>query len=382
MDQLFPTTVDEPSSADVDWLADLAAKSSLLDRAAGPGPQYSPSYYGIGNGVPLTNFGVNQGWTDQRTLPRFIGDVNGDGKLDFIGIGYGGIYVSIFDPNRGFGQPALVSPSSSPSNFGVTQIGDANGDGRSDLVSFRTDGTSISYGQADGTFDVTQVNQNRLAIADFGVNQGWRSQDETPRVVGDINGDGKADIVGFGTAGVWVALGTGGQGSAAFGPIKFGIADWGLDQGWSSDQIYHRMLADVNGDGKADIVGFGNEGVSVSLSNGDGTFAPMIFALDNFGNDQGWDLQNKFPRLTGDLNHDGRADIVGFGAGTTYVAYGQADGTFSGFYEEQSEYFTSSVGWNDDNLLHHVVASNGDIFGFGYDGIFGVHNWYGQPLPG
>ena len=36
--------------------------------------------------------------------------------------------------------------------------------------------------------------------------------------------------------------------------------------GWISDDRYPRLLADVNGDGKADIVGFADGGVLVSLA--------------------------------------------------------------------------------------------------------------------
>ncbi len=37
--------------------------------------------------------------------------------------------------------------------------------------------------------------------------------------------------------------------------------------GWSSDDSYPRQLADVNADGRADIVGFGNAGVWVALAD-------------------------------------------------------------------------------------------------------------------
>ena len=43
--------------------------------------------------------------------------------------------------------------------------------------------------------------------------------------------------------------------------------------GWSSQDLYPRELADVNGDGMADIVGFGNAGVFVALATGGGNFA-------------------------------------------------------------------------------------------------------------
>ncbi len=51
--------------------------------------------------------------------------------------------------------------------------------------------------------------------------------------------------------------------------------------GWRS---IPRLLADITGDGRADIVGFGERGVFVALSNGDGSFAftPQL-ALEDFG---------------------------------------------------------------------------------------------------
>lgn len=343
----------------------------------------APSYYSFRFGMVLDDFGVDQGWTNQSTFTRHIGDVDGDGQVDIVGIGYGGVLVSIFDRNNGWPHPELVASSSNPkSDFGVTQLADVNGDGRADLISFKAAGTSVSYGQANGTFDVSQIGQHITALSNFGDQQGWQSQDRTPRLVADVNGDGKGDVIGFGAAGVWVSLATGGAGSNAFQAAKLGIADFGVEQGWTSDQIYHRALADVNGDGRADIVGFGDEGVVVSLSNGDGTFAPMKFAIDDFGADQGWSTQDAFPRIFGDLNKDGRADIVGFGADKIYVAYGQSDGTFSGMHEEYRGEFTGPQGWTSENMFPRFILPDGSLFGFGYDGIYALSNLYGQPLPG
>ena len=39
----------------------------------------------------------------------------------------------------------------------------------------------------------------------------------------------------------------------------------------------------MTGDGRADIVGFGDAGVWVALNNGNGTFAAPKLAVDNFG---------------------------------------------------------------------------------------------------
>jgi hypothetical protein len=81
-----------------------------------------------------------------------------------------------------------------------------------------------------------------------------------------VNGDGRIDIVGFGNAGVAVALGNGdGSFQAVTNDLRAFAPGAG---GWGSEDSYPRHLADVNGDGAADIVGFGYGGVSEALSHG------------------------------------------------------------------------------------------------------------------
>ena len=66
--------------------------------------------------------------------------------------------------------------------------------------------------------------------------------------------------------------------------------------GWSSDDTYPRELADVNADGRADIVGFGNAGVWVSLATAGGHFAAPTFELNAFGvNAGGWSSNDSLP---------------------------------------------------------------------------------------
>ncbi|MBV9583406.1 MAG: VCBS repeat-containing protein [Alphaproteobacteria bacterium] len=93
---------------------------------------------------------------------------------------------------------------------------------------------------------------------------GWTSQDAFPRLLADINNDGKADIVGFGSSGVFDALATGGGG---FGSPQADLQNFGTDPsagGWSSQDLFPRALGDVTGDGRADIVGFASNGVVVA----------------------------------------------------------------------------------------------------------------------
>jgi Ca2+-binding RTX toxin-like protein len=59
------------------------------------------------------------------------------------------------------------------------------------------------------------------------------------------------------------------QPSPGFGPMALRHGNFGASDsagGWSSDDRFPRELADVNGDGRADIMGFGNAGVYVALA--------------------------------------------------------------------------------------------------------------------
>jgi FG-GAP-like repeat len=152
-----------------------------------------------------------------------------------------------------------------------------------------------------------------FVLSAFGVGAGgWSSNDLYPRVVADVDGDRKVDIVGFGQNGVYVSLATGVGG---FASPQLVLSAFGIGAGgWSSNDAYPRVLADVNGDGKADIVGFGYNGVYVSLATGGGNFAPPALVLSAFGvGAGGWTSNDTYPRVLADVNGDGKADIVGFG---------------------------------------------------------------------
>jgi len=319
----------------------------------------------------VANFNPAFGWASQDQCPRHVADVNGDGYLDIVGFGIAGVLVSFGSANGSFTGAALQLADYGQNSGWATdngfhrELADVNGDGRADILGFGFAGTLVSLAKADGTFAPVST-----GIADFGVNQGWANQNGFARTVGDVNGDGKADIVGFGFAGALVALG---NGDGTFRSVKTAISNFGVNQGWTSDNTFHRAVADVNGDGKADIVGFGIAGTLVALSKGDGTFADAQLVLQDFGTNQGWASNDSFSRLVVDVNGDHIADIVGFGTAGTLVAFGKGDGTFTQASLDVGD-FGRIQGWSSDNTFHREVADVNkdglaDIVGFGIAGV-------------
>jgi hypothetical protein len=134
--------------------------------------------------------------------------------------------------------------------------------------------------------------------------------ERNPRLVADLGGDGRGDLVGFGDTGVWTALG---NGDGTFQTPRVVLAGFGQEAGGWRIERHPRFLADLRGNGRADIVGFGDAGVYVALSNGDGTFGQVTFVLADFGAEAGgWHVE-RHPRFVPDLCGYGRADIFGFG---------------------------------------------------------------------
>jgi hypothetical protein len=109
-----------------------------------------------------------------------------------------------------------------------------------------------------------------LWVANYGYNAGGWRVDRHPRTLADVNGDGLEDVVGFGNAGVYVSLSSGDD----FAAPSLWVASYGYDAGGWRVNRHPREVVDVDGDGDADIVGFGNAGVYVSLSTGSGYTSP------------------------------------------------------------------------------------------------------------
>ena len=127
--------------------------------------------------------------------------------------------------------------------------------------------------------------------------------------VADMNGDGKMDIVGFGADGVYVSLK---KGANFDSPIRW-TSEFTNSTVWHSKK-HLRYLIDINNDGLPDIAGFGENGVYVSLNTQTG-FKSSEKWHDKFGFSaisDNWKVEYDM-RMFHDLNNDGFPDILGFG---------------------------------------------------------------------
>ena len=73
--------------------------------------------------------------------------------------------------------------------------------------------------------------------------------------------------------------------------------NWGVE--------FPRFAVDLTGDGKADVIGFGTDGVWVSLANGQGGFSTPVFVPNDssgqgqFGYGQEWRTEKHVRTLAG-----------------------------------------------------------------------------------
>jgi FG-GAP-like repeat/PASTA domain len=177
-------------------------------------------------------------------------------------------------------------------------------------------------GTPAGAADPPRATAPHTAVAGFGYDQGWRT-DRHLRLLTDLNGDGRADIVGFAEDGVYTGIN---RADGTFTPQTPAVSNFGYAQGWRIG-VHPRWVDDVTGDGRPDIVGIGDAGVYTAVGRGDGTFEPIKFVLAAFGA-AGRTATTKF--FLTDTDGDRRADVVSVGDGSgVQVAAGQPDGSFS-----------------------------------------------------
>jgi hypothetical protein len=215
------------------------------------------------------------------SVPRIaIADFNNDGKLDF-SVPFGNsVAVLLGNGNGTFGSPTLFFDGGPASIVSA----DFNGDGKPDIAAGGSSGLAILLGNGDGTFQPAAFPYTTTGLGFL--------------LTGDLNGDGKADLVGDYIQSPLVFLGNG-NGTFAL-PTYFGT---------DCCFVSAAALADVNGDGKPDVIAYDGIGSGtfngIFLGNGDGTFDPSEILIPYSYPD------HTHPSVqAADMNGDGKPDLI------------------------------------------------------------------------
>jgi hypothetical protein len=259
------------------------------------------------------------GWLpNQYGSTTMFADINGDGRADVCGRGVSGV-VCAHSTGNSFGPTSVRTSGSqfsdahgwnvSETYFGTLRLADVNGDGRPDLCGRSSGGIVCALNNGSGSFGLAYD-----WTSDFSNVAGWNAPEyATSLQFGDIDGDGKADVCGRGTSSVACALSTGGSFRPSYLWTRTGR--FSNLEGWNWQPSYYRSLrlADMDGDGKADLCGRSASGIECAKSSGT-TFGSNNLLVTEFTNAGGW-LPEVYgtTMMLGDINGDAKVDVCGRG---------------------------------------------------------------------
>jgi hypothetical protein len=220
-----------------------------------------------------------------------LGDLNGDAKPELVIVNpeignSGGLSVLVNAGDGSFETRRDYEMSGGPERVA---IGDLNGDGKADVATADASTASVLLNRGDGSLGPGREYCRSCPISEVA----------NAIAIADVNGDGKADLVAYWdegnysqTVSVLLNKGLGSFSSRRSYEISYPESPW-------------LAIVDLNGDGKPDFAApdlyAGESGLSVLLNKGAGMFEPGLYY--RFGGDAN-------AVASADLNGDGKPDIA------------------------------------------------------------------------
>lgn len=260
--KIFPKT---HQSADIDG----DGRDELIAR--GPGgihiDHYDPE---SGQWTPMKN-GPHcpdaDGWDQRPYYDTFqCADIDGDGKAEILARGAIGITIWKYAPSStGDWKTLNPGPALSDANgwdqpqfYRTIQFADIDGNNRAELIARGADG--IVAWRYEPSNDSWSRLPNGPAWSDA---VAWnRPEYYTTIQCADVDGDGWAELIGRGEAGLITYKFTGQKWEEL--PSSFGESDWSDNWGWNQPQYFETIqFADVLGTGVVQAVGYGPYGLDI-----------------------------------------------------------------------------------------------------------------------
>jgi len=324
-----------------------------------------------------------------------LGDLNGDGLLDVVASEYGDVtddfesHTCIFintshHQNFSFDAPLIISGDGYE---GYVQLQDINGNGKLDIVTLRTSWHQMGvYLNTTENDDVSFSNKIIIEDDDGTYTDGWLYVDPRPAFA-DLNGDGMIDMVttAYSTdrRDVYIYSNISTEENIDFNLeliVQSGgeHADWPTDYDWSA---YSPALADIDGDGKLDIIvangtciGCSPSGISILRNTSTDSELGFEYEYSDF-----YQYQSNSVSVgigVSDLNGDGKPDLLtnDWMGGISIMVNSSTEGNIA--LEEQMILgigsFPLSIATADLNMdsTPEIIVSNWEV-----EGLRMIHNF-------
>jgi hypothetical protein len=325
------------------------------------------SYLGKSNGTfttgssltisPIAISGTTYSFSSLNSLG--LGDVTGDGNVDLVytasdfygPMGLPGFFLASGKGNGNFNAPvwiqapSFVASGDNDYNESVSNlfVADVDGDGKADLIYSYTDedyktatyyqGIAVQLSTGSGNFAAPQVIQTYKSTTPP------TGAPPMPVQVGHTRAGSALDLFTetstvSGTTVTWQLQLYLGNGDGTFGPASTPKVADDIGPPSFGSEVGQIVLADMNGDGKPDLVTLGTTTngeqaeLAISLGNGDGTFQTPTILDFGGGSSIGYGL------AVADFNGDGKMDVAVTGFNPpedTGIFLGNGDGTVQSF---------------------------------------------------
>ena len=260
----------------------------------------------FGTATPIIAMADKDGYNDVKyySTIRFA-DINGDGRDDMCARFKTGFecYPSI---ESGWDNPIVISDMSDtkgwdkPEYYSTIRTADVSGDGKADICARDAAGFKCWISNGNQFEDA-------LLAADWSDANQWNKPEYYSSIrMADINGDHRADICARNSEKIICHLSQGtGMSNPIDGPVLKDKSGWNHYENTST-----LRFGDFNGDGKDDLCIRANSGFRCYASNGNGF--DNRYDIETMSNANGWNIADQFRTIRmADINGDGKAEICG-----------------------------------------------------------------------